>query len=394
VNQVEEARLEPLAARMPSRRIVGASQSNLAPASRHILYVCNTLGQPDHDRCNALARDGWSVTAIDWSRDDTGYIWEKTEKSEFAYREIKVRSRSYASQAHSFFALLGAINPFKFKTVIVYGFHNLAFFLFSIYLRSLGTQVFTMCDSRFSDYSRSIFRDFIKRALFLPYSACLAASNQAAEYAHYLGFKRIEVYRCAIDTRRVKRIAESANVNAAFAGRYFICVSRFVEKKNLAFMLRAYARYAAQSPHPRQLRLVGYGDLRDDIAGQIDADPNLASRVTISDYVPASAIPGLLGGAIGLVFPSTTDQFGIVVTEALSAGIPAIVSANCGAAELIAPWANGVVVSPNSIEDISRAFSFIDCNESEWLELSREAEQSSQAGDVSIFLEALRRLLH
>lgn len=367
------------------------SQSNSVFASKRILYVCNTFGQPDHDRCTALARSGVRVLAIDWSRDDTGYIWEKTTKN-FDYKEIEVSSNSAISKISALINLFLSANSFKFETIIVYGFHNLAFFILSLYLRSIGKTVITMYDSRFSDYTRSLTKDFLKRYTFLPYSACLAASDQAAEYARYLGFKKIEVYRCAIDTQRIRNLSQDARDKTSFSDRKFICVSRFVEKKNLAFMLRAYARYVAQAETPRLLELVGYGNLRSDIAQQIEADPNLASRVTIRDYVPASELPSLIGKAIGLVLPSTTDQFGIVVTEALSAGIPAIVSANCGAAELIEPWVNGVVVNPKSLEDISRAFAFIDCREADWKRLSLEAERSSQSGDVSVFLNALDRL--
>ncbi len=366
-------------------------QSNSVPPSKRILYVCNTFGQPDHDRCAALARSGKSVMAIDWSRDDTGYIWEKTEKP-FEYREIKVQGKSITSNVNGFIELLSSANYFEFETIIVYGFQNPSLFLLSIYMRLIGKQVIAMYDSRFSDYKRSLTKDFIKRNMFLPYSACLAASNQSAEYAHYLGFKKIEVYRCAIDTQRIKRISDYSRKNTKFSDRYFICISRFVEKKNLAFMLRAYAHYVAQAQAPRRLELVGYGDLRDDIAQQIAEAPHLASYVTIRDYVPASELPNLIGGAIGLILPSTTDQFGIVVTEALAASIPAIVSANCGASELIAPWLNGVVINPKSIEDISRAFAFIDCDEADWEQLSREAEESSHAGDVSVFLSALDRI--
>ncbi|MET3665590.1 glycosyltransferase [Caulobacter sp. 1776] len=392
--QLEQARLDapPLFASAKGQQATAIPQSNSVLATKSILYVCNTFGQPDHDRCTAIARNGGRVLAIDWSRDDTGYIWEKTEKT-FGYREIEVTSNSLISRTTSLINLFTIANSFEFETAIVYGFHNIAFFFLSIYLRAIGKTVITMYDSRFSDYARSLTKDFLKRYMFLPYSACLAASEQAAEYAHYLGLKRIEVYRCAIDTQRIRQISQHSRDNTDFSDRYFLCVSRFVEKKNLAFMLRAYALYAAQSETPRRLELVGYGDLRDEIVQQVGADPNLASRVTIRDYVPASELPNLIGGAIGLVLPSTTDQFGIVVTEALSAGIPAIVSSNCGAAEIVAPWVNGVVINPKSLEDIARAFAFIDCDEAAWNRLSKEAEKSSQAGDVNIFLSALDRLI-
>ena len=55
-----------------------------------------------------------------------------------------------------------------------------------------------------------------------------------------------------------------------------------------------------------------------------------------------------------LVLPSLYDPFGTAVLEALAMGLPAIVSARCGAAELIDPGVNGWVCDSNDSAAIAR----------------------------------------
>ena len=47
-----------------------------------------------------------------------------------------------------------------------------------------------------------------------------------------------------------------------------------------------------------------------------------------------------------LVFPTLSDGFGMVVTEALSRGLPVIVTPEAGASDLIVPGKNGLIVPP------------------------------------------------
>jgi UDP-glucose:(heptosyl)LPS alpha-1,3-glucosyltransferase len=69
------------------------------------------------------------------------------------------------------------------------------------------------------------------------------------------------------------------------------------------------------------------------------------------------------------VLPSLYDPFGAAVLEALAMGLPAIVSARCGAAELIEPGVNGWVCDPNDSAGIAR--------------LMRDAEAAIRRGDMN-----------
>ncbi|NBB52501.1 glycosyltransferase [Rhizobium sp. CRIBSB] len=357
-----------------------------------VAYLCNTFGQPDHDRCAAMTRAGLTVQSFDWARADTEYRWENTTKDWAGHHLIPVGGKGASSLA-GLVRLISGLLSARPQVAIIYGYHNRAFFLAAILLRLIGVSSVTMNDSRFSDYSRTLPKDVLKAIMLLPYRGCLAASRAAAHYAHFLGLRRVEVYHCAVDVKRIAAGSAAAFQQTAFADRAFLVVSRFVEKKNLARLLDAYERYLEQAGAPRNLRLVGYGPMEAEIRDRVAASPLLSRHVEIVGFVTVSRVPEYIGSALCLVLPSLSDQFGIVVTEALACGVPAIVSSNCGAADLVHSWGNGHVVDPEQTDSLSRALIAIDTDEATWRGLSDAARVSADEADVAVFLSGLKSLL-
>lgn len=339
-----------------------------------------------------MASAGLEVLSVDWARQDTEYIWEETAKTWAGHRTLPVAG-GLGSQFSPLGRLIAALWRFRPQVVIVYGYHNPAFFLCAALAALCGVTLLTMNDSRFRDYDRSASVDFGKQVMLAPYRACLAGSRDAAAYARFLGLRRIETYHCAIDTARVRAASRPDFERTSFADRTFLVVSRFVEKKNLFRLLDAFEAYAARGAATRRLVLVGYGPLEQQLRDRVAASPVLSARTDVVGYVGVSSVPRYLGAALCLILPSLSDQFGIVVAEALSSAVPVIVSSNCGAADLVHPWKNGFVVDPEQTETLTRAMIEMDGDEACWNEMSRSALDSAASADVSRFLNALRSLL-
>jgi len=70
-------------------------------------------------------------------------------------------------------------------------------------------------------------------------------------------------------------------------------------------------------------------------------------------HVPHERLKDLMSRSHVLVLPSIEDGFGMVVTEAMACGCPAIVSENTGAADIIGDGENGFVVPIRSPEAIA-----------------------------------------
>lgn len=358
-----------------------------------VAYLCNTFGQPDHDRCAAMGAAGLDLLSIDWAREDSEYRWETTDKTWGAHLTLPVRVRGLGSPVAAFQRMMRALARFRPDVVLVYGYHNPAFFVCAAICALFGVTMLRMNDSRFSDYHRSVGKDVAKLLMLAPYRGGLAASRAAADYAGFLGLGRVALYHCAIDTTRVARASRPAFEATAFADRAFLVVSRFVDKKNLFGLLDAYGRYAASAARPRRLVLIGYGPLEPALRDRVAGSPELAGAVDVVGFVSVSKVPANIGAALCLILPSLSDQFGIVVTEALASSVPVIVSSNCGAADLVEPWSNGHVVDPEQTGALAAAMAEMDCPEDRWKAMSDHARASASRADVARFLEALRSLL-
>jgi glycosyltransferase involved in cell wall biosynthesis len=121
-------------------------------------------------------------------------------------------------------------------------------------------------------------------------------------------------------------------------------VGQFEERKGLADLLAAFAE--VRDPSAR-LRLVGNCSLEAAVAARAAHDP----RLEVVGYLPQERLPETLGRARCLVLPSITtaldrEPWGLVVNEAMHAGVPVIATDAVGAAAggLVEHDRNGLIV--------------------------------------------------
>src|SRR5207249_5035240 len=121
---------------------------------------------------------------------------------------------------------------------------------------------------------------------------------------------------------------------------YFLASARFVEKKNLTSLIRAYAEYRDRlkgigvtdpgyKGAPWDLVLLGDGPLRETLNAQLST-LNLHSHVHLPGFKQYDELPVYYALANAFVHASTTEQWGLVVNEAIASGLPVIVSERCG----------------------------------------------------------------
>lgn len=97
-------------------------------------------------------------------------------------------------------------------------------------------------------------------------------------------------------------------------------------RKNVGILLDAYARLQADVPHAPPLAMAGgAGEGADEWLRRIAAPP-LAGRVQHLGYVEPGRREALYSAASMLVLPSHLEGFGLPVLEAMTIGVPVIVS--------------------------------------------------------------------
>jgi glycosyltransferase involved in cell wall biosynthesis len=87
----------------------------------------------------------------------------------------------------------------------------------------------------------------------------------------------------------------------------------------------------------------------------VAATAGVRARVTFLGGVPAHRFPAVLREATALVLPSLSENFGLVVLEAMAAGLPVVVSDRVGAADLVDDGVNGLVVPAGDPDALAEA---------------------------------------
>jgi glycosyltransferase involved in cell wall biosynthesis len=94
-----------------------------------------------------------------------------------------------------------------------------------------------------------------------------------------------------------------------------------------------------------------------------------------------------------LVFPTLYDGFGLVVSEALSRGLPVITTSNAGAAELIDEGATGFVVPPSDASALAERIEWCASHPRQLLEMRPRALAAARQMTWARFRTDLRRQL-
>lgn len=115
-------------------------------------------------------------------------------------------------------------------------------------------------------------------------------------------------------------------------------------RKNLFFLLDVWAEVARERPEARLL-VVGSGPLLPRLTAHAAAR-GLADAVVFTGYVPEAEKPDHYRLADLLLFPSAMEGFGLTVAEAMSSGLPVVVSNRGSLPELAVDGEGGFLVDP------------------------------------------------
>ena len=140
---------------------------------------------------------------------------------------------------------------------------------------------------------------------------------------------------------------------ANFDRPYFLYLGRQDPYKNLAGLIDAFAAIEGQDYY---LAIVGSTDPRFTPRLQQQAfELGISDRVKWLDYLDYRELPVIISGAIGLVFPTLWEGFGLPVLEAMACGTPVITSNLASlpeitgdAAILIDPYNNAAITTAMS----------------------------------------------
>jgi glycosyltransferase involved in cell wall biosynthesis len=168
-------------------------------------------------------------------------------------------------------------------------------------------------------------------------------------------FTRDSYIRAGLDPARARVVPYGAPPPAAAAtaagprdGKLnLIWAGTFSIRKGAHYVIEAWRR-SGLGRHAA-LRVFGAVTLPDRVLRPLPEGIELRGSIPRAELMPE------YGRADALLFPTLCDGFGMVVTEAWSRGVPVITTDRAGAADLLRPKENGLVIPAGSSDAIAEA---------------------------------------
>lgn len=228
--------------------------------------------------------------------------------------------------------------------------------------RSLGIRTVLMIDSHQGTMRTRWLGTWIKRRLVRLFDAALVGGTPQMSYVKSLGLPRESIFigYDAVDNEYFARRAAEIRTQASdhrqrydLPERYFLSLGRFLPKKNLSTLIRAYRRFLDSRTGTRtHLVMVGSGEEEPNLRMLCDelrlpVYNKMAPKIDVGESRTADSPPGVhfygfrqieenpifYALSDAFILPSAFEEWGLVVNEAMSCGVPVVVSETVGCAQ-------------------------------------------------------------
>ena len=194
----------------------------------------------------------------------------------------------------------------------------------------------------------------------------IVASSFSAESVRYNGFKNQSIFRIPYGVNRNDFMSSKKDydkLNLLFVGevnqrkgiRQILDSAKVIASKDIVY------------------HIVGTGaEYHQDLYKPYDKYVNFYGRV------PFELLQDLFSKSSIFIFPSMGEGFGLVVLEALSAGLPVIVSKNCCGTDIIKDGYNGFVIEAGDTKELINKINWFIENKEKLPEMSRNAIKTAE----------------
>jgi len=332
------------------------------------------------------------VLAVEFGSLSLEYDWKASES--FGLKRVMINSRGSSQDLSTkefqkqLYSILCDFNP---EVVLVPGWGHRGALLALQWGLTHRVPVICMSESTRWDAERSPIKEWVKTRMISLFSAALVGGTPHRSYMEELGMhsERISFGYDAVDngffSEGVRKIVEGRESRAERTAvqeeareirfrrlemgekkkPYFLASARFIKKKNLPRLLRAYAHYRAKNlPSTLDVRLstaqstwdlviIGDGELRSELE-KLRSELGLEDCIQMPGFKQYAELPVFYASAGAFIHASTTEQWGLVVNEAMASGLPVLVSNRCGCAtDLVQEGENGWTFDPFNEEQMA-----------------------------------------
>jgi glycosyltransferase involved in cell wall biosynthesis len=178
----------------------------------------------------------------------------------------------------------------------------------------------------------------------------LCPSNATLEELRRRGFhERMRIWGRGVDSELFNPSRRSEALRqemAPGAEVILVYVGRIAPEKKVGLLLEAFPKIRERASRKVALVYVGDGPALEGLRRRG------VQGVHFTGYRRGEALAAHYASADAFVFPSDTETFGQVVTEALASGIPAVAPARGGVMDTVVPGETGWLFQPGDVDDL------------------------------------------
>jgi len=374
-----------------------------------IAVIIHRLG-PYHLARLQAAGNVLPILAVELAAETGEYAWDKVGgESSFTRMTLFPEGDSnQATPAELSTRLASCLGAYPVEVVAVPGWSDKGALTALLWCSCHNVPAVVMSDSTAWDECRKWWKEDIKRRVVGLCSAALVAGHPHADYLSLLGMprKRIslgydvvdnEYFAAEASKHRYLDVSEEG-ISAVRTGPYFLASNRFIEKKNLFGLLDAYDAYHSKFKIQNSkseiwpLVMLGDGELKQQLLAHCaklglhviesapweveekaesrklkaesedrESPPTSGLRPPVSGTVhfpgfrQIDELPRFYAHAGAFVHASTTEQWGLVINEAMACGLPVIVSNRVGCTQdLVKDGVNGYCFDPYRADQLAQ----------------------------------------
>jgi glycosyltransferase involved in cell wall biosynthesis len=236
-----------------------------------------------------------------------------------------------------------AVN-FNPEVLYVSGWADKRYLKLAIVFKKQNIPVITGMDNQWLGTMRQYFATVFSKYLVLKYFTHIWVPGKPQYFfARKLGFlpKNILTGLYCADEKIFEKITQTK------LKKQLIFVGRLVEHKGLKILFSALNDLIAENKLDVTIQFVGSGPLESEIPKH--------KNISHLSFVNPEELPKVLENAGYFVLPSLYEAWGVVVHEAVLAGLPIITTYECGAAsDLVLHQFNGFLYEANDKDELKR----------------------------------------
>jgi glycosyltransferase involved in cell wall biosynthesis len=220
------------------------------------------------------------------------------------------------------------------------------------FARSRGIPVLTSYHTDFPSYLKSYHLGFMYRPVWWFFKwfynqsgAVMAPTETMIDRLKSHRIPGVKLWSRGIHPEKFNTSFRSQSLREEWGARdktVILYSGRFVWYKDLETFIRVYERFKTQGPDNVVFVLAGDGPIRSELESRM-------SDAHFPGYLHGEELSKVYAASDILFFPSTTEAFGNVVLEALSSGLPAVVSDVGGCREIVDKSGAGLVVEAGDV---------------------------------------------